>query len=144
MKFEKADALNQAIRLVAIKHRSRAAALLSRLGLHPGQEIILLALDANGPCTHVQLASLAGCAAPSITVMAHKLEAAGLIGRSPHPRDARAVMVDLTAAGRALIPQLRALWQELADQTVAGLSATTVEGLTEALADLARSLHVRD
>jgi hypothetical protein len=48
VKFEQADALNRAIRVVNLKHRARAAALLGEIGLHPGQEIVLLELDARG------------------------------------------------------------------------------------------------
>ena len=35
---EDADALNQAIRLLSLRHRARAAALLAPLGLHPGEQ----------------------------------------------------------------------------------------------------------
>lgn len=49
MDYEQADALNRAIRLINLKHRARAAALLGEIGLHPGQEILLLELDAGGP-----------------------------------------------------------------------------------------------
>ena len=34
MNFEQADALSQAIRLLSLRHRARAAALLAPLGLH--------------------------------------------------------------------------------------------------------------
>ena len=45
MDFEHADQLNEAIRAVAMRHRALAGALLAPLGLHPGQEILLLALE---------------------------------------------------------------------------------------------------
>jgi hypothetical protein len=46
---ESAAALNQAIRLLSLRHRARAAALLAPLGLHPGQEALLLELARTGP-----------------------------------------------------------------------------------------------
>jgi DNA-binding MarR family transcriptional regulator len=143
VKFEHADALNTAIRLVSIKHRARAGATLARLGLHPGQEAVLLLLDAHGPQSQVQLAAGAGCEPPSVTVMVRKLEAAGLISRQPSSHDARAVMVELTEQGRALIPRLKALWIELAEQTVAVLANTDVDQLIAVLTDLANGLHPR-
>jgi DNA-binding MarR family transcriptional regulator len=139
--FERADALNGAIRMIALKHRARAGVKLAELGLHPGQEAVLLLLDAAGPQTQRQLAAGAGCEPPSITLMVSKLESAGLVKRSPAARDARATIVQLTSKGNKVIPRLRKLWQELADETVAGLADTSVDQLIASLADLARSLN---
>jgi hypothetical protein len=51
MNFEQANALNGALRAIGMRHRALATELLGPLGLHPGQEIILLELDAHGPRT---------------------------------------------------------------------------------------------
>lgn len=139
--FEQADALNGSIRLIAIKHRALAAAALGELGLHPGHEAVLLALHAHGPQTQAQLAQRAGCEPPSITGMVRKLEAAGLLDRHPAPGNARATIVDLTEAGRALVPKLKALWVRLAEDTVAAIPGVDVNRLAATLADLAESLR---
>lgn len=140
MDFARADALNSAIRTIAIRHRALAAAKLVPLGLHPGQEVVLLELAANGPRTQAQLATSSGCEAPTITHTARKLEAAGLILRRPSPLDGRATIVELSEQGRALLPALRETWCALADATVAALSRTDQEQLTGALTDLATGL----
>lgn len=127
--------------LISIKHRARAGAALAQLGLHPGQEAVVLLLDAHGPQSQVQLAAGAGCEPPSVTLMVRKLEAAGLISRQPSRHDGRAVVVELTEQGRALIPRLKALWIELAEQTVAVLANTDVDQLIAVLTDLADGLH---
>ncbi|MBN6056892.1 winged helix-turn-helix transcriptional regulator, partial [Nonomuraea sp. RK-328] len=141
MDFEQADALNGAIRVIAIRHRARAAVKLAELGLHPGHEAVLLLLDANGPQTQKQLATGAACEPPSITLMVRKLEAAGLVARRPSTQDARAVVVALTDAGRDVIAPLKELWRELADETVAHLSVTPVDQLITVVTDLAGSLR---
>jgi DNA-binding MarR family transcriptional regulator len=141
MEFEKADALNRAIRLIGMKHRGNAVAALAELGLHPGQEVFLLELDAHGARTQVQLAAALGCEPPSVTLMARKLEAAGLITRRPSSRDGRATVVELSDRGRALIPQVKEVWLLLAETTVAGLKTTPLGLLLEVLDDLARSLY---
>ncbi len=141
MDFEQADALNRAIRLIGMKHRGLATAALTKLGLHPGQEVLLLELDAHGARTQVQLAAGLGCAPPSVTLMARKLEAAGLITRHPSSQDGRATVVELTDEGRALLPQLQEVWWRLAEGTIAGLERTSPEQLQEVLEDLARSLY---
>lgn len=141
MKFEQADALNRAIRLIGMKHRAMAEAALSELGLHTGQEALLMELDAHGPRTQVQLAAALGCEPPSVTLMAKKLEAAGLIARQRSSSDGRAVIVELTDEGRALLPRLQEVWRRLGEETVAGLEAKSLDRLLEVLTDLALSLY---
>lgn len=140
MDFEQADTLNAAIRTIGIRHRALAGALLAPLGLHPGQEVLLLELDAHGPRTQGQLAIASGCEPPTITGSARKLEAAGLVVRRPSPTDGRVTIVELSAQGQALIPALRTAWQQLAERTLAGLTSTHVDQLGDTLTDLARSL----
>jgi DNA-binding MarR family transcriptional regulator len=139
MDFEHADQLNEAIRAVAMRHRALAGALLAPLGLHPGQEILLLALDAQGPRTQAQLAAASGCEPPTITHSVRKLEAAGLVVRRPSTADGRVTIVELSDLGRQLVPRLRATWQELAERTTSRLSMPLDE-LMAGLAGLAEGL----
>jgi DNA-binding MarR family transcriptional regulator len=115
-------AVNAAVKLVGMRHRARAAELLGGLGLGLGQEAMLFELDAAGGRTQSQLACAASCEPPTVTAAVRKLEAAGLIDRVPAPHDARAIIVTLTDAGRALMPKLREAWQTLAEDTVRGLN----------------------
>jgi deazaflavin-dependent oxidoreductase (nitroreductase family) len=138
MDFESADAINQAIRLLSLRHRARAATLLTPLGLHPGQEVLLLELARTGPMIQAQLSDALGCEPPSVTLMTRKLEAAGQIRRSPAPTDRRASVVELTDSGRALADQVKQLWCALADETAAGLPSATVAelpGILNAITD---------
>lgn len=140
MDFQAADELNRAIRLIGLKHRLRASELLREIGLHPGQEIVLLELDAHGPRTQVQLAIGCECEPPTLTQLAQNLEAAGFISRQPSATDARATVVSLTEQGRALIGPLKERWIRLAETTVAGLAKTGSDQLLEVTRDLASSL----
>jgi DNA-binding MarR family transcriptional regulator len=141
LSFDEAEAINGAIRTISIKHRARAAAMLAELGLHPGQEAVLLQLDAYGPQNQRQLAEGARCEPPSITVMVRKLEAAGLVERHTAADDARAQVVSLTDRGRDVNERLRELWRELAELTVANLQGISVTEVTRALNAVARSLQ---
>src|SRR5215475_3026082 len=120
MDFAQADALNQAIRLLSLRHRARVAALLAPLGLHPGQEALLLELDRTGPMIQAQLSEALGCEPPSVTLMTRKLEASGHIRRETSPDDKRASVVELTDSGRELTKRVKKLWRVLAEETVAG------------------------
>lgn len=143
MDFAQADAINQAIRLLSLRHRARAAALLAPLSLHPGQEALLLELARTGPMIQAQLSDALGCEPPSVTLMTRKLEAAGHVRRGPAPSDKRASVVELTDSGRALAGQVKELWCALAEETVTGLPAGTVAELPGMLNTLTRNVDAR-
>lgn len=54
--------------------------------------------------------------------------------------DGRVTIVELSDQGQALLPRLKAAWQQLAEHTVAGLTSTPLDQLADALADVAASL----
>jgi DNA-binding MarR family transcriptional regulator len=141
--FEQADAINQAIRLLSLRHRARSATLLAPLGLHPGQEALLLELDRTGPMIQAQLSDALGCEPPSVTLMTRKLEASGHIRRNPAPADKRASIVELTDTGKALADQVKQLWCALAEETVTGLPARTVAELPGILNTLTANVDTR-
>ncbi|MBV9095376.1 MAG: MarR family transcriptional regulator [Streptosporangiaceae bacterium] len=140
MDFDQADALNEAIRAVGIRHRALAIAALAPYGVHPGHKLVVFELDAAGPCTLAQLAAATGFEPPTITLSIRQLEDAGLVIRRPSPTDRRATLVELSEQGRALLPELKAAWCRLAEQTVAGFAVIPLDQLTEILAHLAASL----
>jgi DNA-binding MarR family transcriptional regulator len=140
LNFDQADALNEAIRAIGIRHRALAIAALAPFGIHPGHKLLLLELARAGPRTQAQLADASGYEAPTITLSVGQLETAGLVTRRPSPTDRRATIVELSDEGRALLPRLRSAWRQVAEQSVAGLSSTSVDQLTDVLADLAAGL----
>lgn len=143
MDFEQADAINQAIRLLSLRHRARAAEVLAPLGLHPGQEALLLELARTGPMIQAQLSEALGCEPPSVTLMARKLEATGHIRREAVPSDKRASIVELTDSGQALADQVKQLWCALAEETVTGLPPETVAELPGILKTLTGNVDTR-
>jgi DNA-binding MarR family transcriptional regulator len=140
MNFGQADALNEAIRAIGIRHRALAIAALAPLGIHPGHKLVLLELATAGPRTQAQLAAASGYEPPTITLSVQQLEAAGLVVRRSSLTDGRATIVELSDQGRALMPKLKAAWREVAEQTVGGLTRTPIDQLTVVLDDLAASL----
>ncbi|MGW3493215.1 MarR family winged helix-turn-helix transcriptional regulator [Streptomyces sp. NPDC001020] len=143
MDFDQADAVNQAIRLLSLRHRARTAELLAPLGLHPGQEALLLELARTGPMIQAQLSEALSVEPPSVTLMARKLEASGHVRRTPAPSDKRASIVELTDSGRALADQVKQMWCTLAEETVTGLPAQTVAELPGVLRALAGNVDTR-
>lgn len=143
MDFEQADAINDAIRLLSLRHRARAAALLAPIGLYPGQEMLLLELARSGPMIQAHISDAIGCEPPSVTLMTRKLEASGHIRRRPAPSDRRARIVELTERGAALAERVKQVWCELAEETVAGLPAETTAELPRLLTTLTDNVHPR-
>lgn len=143
MDFAQADAVNQAIRLLSLRHRARATTLLAPLGLHPGQEVLLLELARSGPMIQAQLSDALGCEPPSVTLMSHKLEAAGHLRRAPAPDDKRANILELTESGTALAEEVKRLWHALAEETVAGVPAQTLADLPALLNALTANVDTR-
>jgi DNA-binding MarR family transcriptional regulator len=140
MNFAQADALNEAIRAIGIRHRALCVAALAPFGIHPGHKLLLLELEAEGPRTQVELAAASGYEPPTITLSVRQLEAAGLVVRRPSPTDGRATIVELSSEGRALLPRLKTAWRQVAEQTVNGISSTSFGQLTEVLTNLAAGL----
>jgi DNA-binding MarR family transcriptional regulator len=141
--FAQADAINQAIRLLSLRHRARTATLLAPLGLHPGQEALLLELARTGPMIQAQLSEALNIEPPSVTLMTRKLEASGHVRRAPAPSDKRASVVELTDSGRALTDQVKRIWCALAEETVSGLPDQTVADLPGVLRTLTGNVDAR-
>lgn len=140
MNYRQADALNEAIRAIGLRHRMLAIAALAPFGIHPGHKLVLLELEAEGSRTQAELATATGYEPPTITLSVRQLEAAGYVARRPSPTDRRATVVELTDAGRALLPKVKAAWRELAERTIANLPDATAAEVTDMLANLAASL----
>jgi DNA-binding MarR family transcriptional regulator len=105
-------------------HRQLAEAALNKLGVHTGQEMILLQLWIEEGIPQSQLAASMEVEPPTATKMLQRMERAGLIERRTDPTDARVSRVYLTERGRALEQPILDVWKQLETQTVAGLSLT--------------------
>ena len=79
---------------VMIRHLARGSSLTSRN--------VLAALATEGPSRLTALATATGIAQPAMTQLIGRLERQGLVIRLTDPEDARATLVAITDAGRAL------------------------------------------
>jgi len=122
MKNCSSDSLNYLFVQVAKSHRVRTGELLSQLGIHVGQEWILIALWTQDGQTLSQLAEKLEVQAPTITKMIQRMEAAQLVRRETSCEDARASLIFLTPKGKALQDSIDAVWQEVEAQFLKGMS----------------------
>lgn len=132
------NALIRATRL----HMILARYLLQRVGLHPGQELLLMHLWDAGPQRQADLASEFGTDSASMTRTVQRLERAGFVRRRPDPSDGRATLVESTEAGTALRGRIEELWAELEAQTVGDLSQAQQGQLLLGLQQLEENLSL--
>ncbi len=98
---------------IAARLRLSATRLARRLrqessaGLTPSQLSALAAVSNRGPLTLGELAEHERVAPPSISKVAAKLEADGLLERRTDPEDRRVSRVRVTKAGAALLAETR-------------------------------------
>jgi MarR family transcriptional regulator, organic hydroperoxide resistance regulator len=116
------DSLNYLFVQVAKAHRVRTGELLSQLGLHVGQEWILIALWTQDGQTLSQLAGKLEVQPPTITKMIQRMEVAKLVRRETSREDSRVSLIFLSPKGKSLQNKLDSLWQEVEAQFLSGLS----------------------
>ena len=98
--------------------------------------LILSALRGEPPASQQRLASAVGIEGPTLTRHLDLLESAGLVRRTPHPGDRRAVRVELTPAGLALHGELLEVVIAFNRRLTAGLSEADLDAVRTGLAAL--------
>ena len=93
----------------------RVAARLNRWAAHHGrwpvpaaQARLLARIDEVGAARISDLARADHCSQPAMTAQVRRLEATGLLARTPDPEDARAAQISLTDQGRLVLEEVRA------------------------------------
>jgi MarR family transcriptional regulator, organic hydroperoxide resistance regulator len=104
-------------------HRGNVGELLAEVGLHVGQEMVLIALWKEDGLRGGELAGRLGVEPPTVTKMLRRLERCGLVSRRQDPEDARSFRVYLTDEGRSLEGPVARCWERVEEKTLAGMSA---------------------
>ncbi|MFE2168260.1 MarR family winged helix-turn-helix transcriptional regulator [Streptomyces sp. NPDC059447] len=138
-----AGAMSYAIFRVARLHRMLAQQLLRRVGLHTGQELVMMQLWDRGPQRQTDLVRLLGSDAATMTRTIRRLEHAGFVRRSPCAADKRATIIEPTTASLALRGEVERVWAELersvTDQLTSDEQAEALEVLTRIADGLTRA-----
>ncbi len=119
--------LSFAIFQLARAHRGYAARLLRELGLHPGQELLLMQLLDRDGQTQSELLASVGLDHSTVSKSLQRMQAAGFLSRAPAPHDRRVLVVTLTDKGHAMRGPLEAMWAALEDVSVDGLTPEAIE-----------------
>jgi len=96
-KTSEADIIDFTNAIGLLVRRVRAAAASHELSLT--EAAVMSRLSKDGPATIADLARAESMKPQSMGATVAALEAAGLVGRRPHPTDGRQVNIELTTAG---------------------------------------------
>ncbi len=103
-------------------HRANVGGVLAEVGLHVGQEMVLLELWEEDGLRGGELAERLGVEPPTVTRMLRRMEGCGFVERRPDPTDARSFRVYLTERGRSLEAPVARCWEEVEKRTLAGIT----------------------
>jgi DNA-binding MarR family transcriptional regulator len=124
---------------VARLHRIAAGRLLNGLGLHPGQESLMMLWD-SGPMRQSKLVKSLALAPSAVTKMVQRLGRCDVVRRRQESEDRRAVLAATTGKGQALRAGVEDAWSELEEATLRGLDLRDEEEMTRLLGLLEANL----
>lgn len=135
--------VSYAIFELARAHRGFAAALLRRMDLHPGQELILMHLHHRDGQTQSELVASVGVDHSTMSKALRRMQEGGLIIRRPDENDRRVSINYLTARGEAMRAPIAAMWRDLEDVTTRNLTAKQTTTLLTAVRTIIDSINTR-
>ncbi|MFE2143477.1 MarR family transcriptional regulator, partial [Streptomyces sp. NPDC059456] len=100
----------------------------------PSQLRALLAVERAEGINLRTLGAALGSRPPSVTRLCDRLEAMGLLTRSPHPSSRREVELRITPRGRALLDEQRAVRAHALTAVLARMTPEAVDALVTGLA----------
>ncbi|MBF8185759.1 winged helix-turn-helix transcriptional regulator [Nonomuraea sp. K274] len=135
--------VSYAIFTLARAHRGFAAGMLRELGLHPGQELLLMQLMDRDGQTQSELLESVGLDHSTVSKSLRRMQEAGLVVREQAEHDRRATLVRLTDKGRAMRGPIERMWTTLEETTIRDLDADQAQALITVARTIERSIAQR-
>jgi MarR family transcriptional regulator, organic hydroperoxide resistance regulator len=117
-----AESLGYLMVQICKAHRNKAQELLTEIGLHVGQEMLLMQLGIGDGLTQSELADEICVQPATLTRSLDRLSRSGLVERRVDTEDQRVSRVYLTEAGRALGQSIEQVWDDLEALSFANLT----------------------
>ena len=144
MGFNHKKSVTYRVAQTAKAHRARSNTHLSRIGLHPGQEVLLKALFEKDGQTMSELASTLSVQPPTVTKTVTRLAAQNLVERRHSETDKRLSRVHLTEDGIERIKLIDKAWKRLEKEAVAGLDVKERKRLRKILRQIENNLSANE
>lgn len=123
-------------------HKAVAASMLASIGLYPGQEILLMQLDAEEGQSQKALCNVLRVDHSTIAKSVSRLEKAGLVSRRKAEHDERVNLITLTSKGDELRKRVVQIWSELETVTISTLSRAEQKSFVTLAEKLAEGLEI--
>ena len=117
-------------------HRQLMFKMMSDKNIYPGQAGCLWVIGNHDGIPQRDLARRLHVARPTVTVMLHKMEAAGLIARRPDEKDQRLTRIYLTDAGRRLQDEMNSTLTDFISASFSKMPADDLKDFERLLSSL--------
>ncbi len=121
-------------------HRQLMFKMMSDKNIYPGQAGCLWVIGNHNGIPQRDLARRLHVARPTITVMLHKMETAGLIARRPDEKDQRLTRIYLTDAGRCLQDEMNSILAGFINASFGKMSIDDLKGFERLLDTLCSNI----
>ena len=111
-------------------------AVMAEFGVTPTQFAALAKLDDLEAVSQNQLGRLTAMDPATISGVIGRLTARGYVRQAPDPKDARVVVLGLTAAGKAAVTSMKAAGAQVSHKTLEPLGPEEAAALVSALAKI--------
>jgi len=122
-------------------HRAVLQRRMAQLGLHLGQELLIVDIHHNPDTTQAELVQRIGFEQPTIAKALTRMERTGFIQRTADPGDRRVTRLRLTERGEAVVDTVTAAWAETDARATAGLTEEQAKQLVRLLTTVRRNLE---
>ena len=122
-----------ALAQAARAHRAEMQERIAGLGLHVGQELLIIDIHHHPDTTQGELVQRIGIEQPTIARALSRMQRTGFVQRFPDPDDRRVIRLRLTERGAAVVKDVLGAWTGLESRSTAELSDSEVAQLTSLL-----------
>ena len=134
-----AGPLGYGLALAARRHRADLTRRLATLGLHTGQELIVVDLHENPGSTQAELVERMGIEQPTVAKAISRMERSGFVERARDESDRRATRLRLTAQGEDVVAAVVAVWRDAEAEMSESLAADERDRLFSLLSRIAEN-----
>jgi DNA-binding MarR family transcriptional regulator len=114
-------------------HRAQMQHRIGALGLHLGQELLIVDLHQHPGTTQAELVQRIGMEQPTIAKAITRMQRTGFVERTTDPADRRVTRLRLTEQGEAVVEAIVTAWADVESRAATGLTPADIHQLTRLL-----------
>ena len=121
-------------------HRNEMQHRMAHLGLHLGQELLIVDIHQHPDTTQAELVARIGMEQPTIAKATTRMQRSGFIERIPDQHDRRVIRLRLTEQGQAVVEAILAAWADAEAAATNGLTQSESHQLIRLLGKIHNNL----